>query len=549
MSTDTFMLSAGQSKPFQRSGSSLLGPADADHFRIKVGRYGDRWYCDPLPADSMWPAWEGSVPSISTVKKASGSDWSFVALKRVNEALEQRPTRFDGMNAAERYESLKAINKLGLSAAALRGTNVHLYCEAKLYGSDWRIPADAPGAEYMPAVDAWFDQHQPELIAAEYVVIRRQIDGRFGYGGTPDGLVRINGEILAIDWKSRGEDSDHGAYPEEAEQVAAGVKADYMIVQGEHGAERQQIPDVVGGLIVSIRPDGARSYPIGIELANKNWLARHAWWTARLDERDPIGKPWPIKKPSAPPINAGTFLLAPVLTANLIERLRAIAELSTEVAQQVRNAWPTGCPKLSEGGHTAKQLEQIQQLVELAETITSAQWADLPTEPAPPRIITPVEHRARVAPDEGEPASTDRMQQMRDMHAALDDVQRGWIAQLADQSRTVASFHLAECKTERSTRIVRGLIQLAVNDCMDDDLARAVAAFALGNDDPLQTSISAGAAIAALDWTEAMTFQSACETFTAGRMDLVFDDNGMMRIIDRPLTADQVAERLAGTWV
>jgi hypothetical protein len=41
--------------------SILKGPADADHFRVKVGRYGDRWYTDPLPACGIAPAsdWHG----------------------------------------------------------------------------------------------------------------------------------------------------------------------------------------------------------------------------------------------------------------------------------------------------------------------------------------------------------------------------------------------------------------------------------------------------------------------------------------------------------
>jgi hypothetical protein len=32
-------------------------------------------------------------------------------------------------------------------------------------------------------------------------------------------------------------------------------------------------------------------------------------------------------------------------------------------------------------------------------------------------------------------------------------------------------------------------------------------------------------------------------------MTLAFDDTGVMRLVDRPLTADQVAERLGGIWV
>ena len=538
MSADPFMLATGQSKPFQRSGSSLLGPADADHFRIKVGRYGDRWYCDPLPADSMWPAWEGSVPSISTVKKASGSDWSFVALKRVNEALEQRSTRFDGMDAAERYEALKAINKLGLSAAAQRGTNVHLYCEAKLHGSDWRIPVGAPGCEYIGAVDAWFDQHQPELIAAEYVVIKRTMldastgEQIAGYGGTPDGLLRIAGQLWAIDWKSRGEDSDHGAYPEEAEQIAAGVTADYMIVQGDNGAERQEIPDVLGGLIVSIRPDGARSYPINISDAAPNWRARHAWWTARLNERKPVGKPWPIKKPSAAP----TFSpLDAALTANLIERLRTIAAIAPMQAGLVRANWPADLPKLSDGGHTAEQLERIVEIVERAEQAVSAPFADLPAEPAPLRNVDRAEVVAvRVVPDEGAELNETVLGKLRAANQSLTETQANWTGRLAVESRQVASFHLAEVRTERSGRIAGALMRLAAwlgEDFTDADaVVRALVSAVTGTDEPLQPALPCGAAVAVLNADEALRFRSLATELIEGRLALAPDDDGVLRV-------------------
>jgi hypothetical protein len=199
---------------------------------------------------------------------------------------------------------------------------------------------------------------------------------------------------------------------------------------------------------------------------------------------------------------------------------------------------------LSDGGHTDEQLDRIQQIVEQAETICSAPFSDLPAEPAPLRTVNVAEVCARVVPDEGEPAGEGRMVQLRELHGALDDTQRAWIAALADQSRAVASFHLSERKTTRSTRIVRGLIVLAANECMDDDLVRAAAAFALDSDEPLHQSLPTGAAVAALGWIEAGTFLAACETFVAGGMAIDIDDTGVMRLIDNPLTEAEAAARL-----
>ncbi len=99
----------------------LRGPADADHFRVKVGRYGDRFYTDPLEADTIAPTSEATFPSVSTCKKASGSDWSFVALKRVSTAMDAAPyNKLADWKPADRYEGLKAVNKNGLNAAAQR---------------------------------------------------------------------------------------------------------------------------------------------------------------------------------------------------------------------------------------------------------------------------------------------------------------------------------------------------------------------------------------------------------------------------------------------
>ena len=238
----------------------------------------------------------------------------------------------------------------------------------------------------------------------------------------------------------------------------------------------------------------------------------------------------------------------PPLAANLLERLRAIAALSPNVAQRVREVWPADCPKLSEGGHTAEQLAQIQQIVEQAEALTSAPFNDLPTEPAPLRHAEVAEVRARVVPDEGGDADEALVQQLRQQHHALTDDQRSWIAWLADQSRQVATFHMAERKTLRTTRIVRGLVTLAANDCMNQELVRAAAAFAIESDEPLQAPTPPGAVIAVMGHIEASAFVAACEAFVDGRMTLAFDANGVMRLIDRPLTADQAAKSLGGTW-
>jgi hypothetical protein len=254
---------------------TLLGPADADHFRVKVGRFGDRFYCDPLPGCDIAEATDQTWPSISTVKKASGQDWSYVAMKRCATAVAEHPELFAGNNLDGAYEQFKVADKHYKNIAFNRGTIIHLWMEDLLSGEpprtftpfDLEVNKLKPEAleeatRYLSAVKAWFDTYEPQLVAKEVVCIHRTLNG-VGYGGTADAIIRIDGKLYMADWKSRG--SDHDAYAEEAAQVAALAGAEYMIVTDETGNPvRRLLPDFEGGLIVSIKTDGCRTYPVAL---------------------------------------------------------------------------------------------------------------------------------------------------------------------------------------------------------------------------------------------------------------------------------------------
>jgi hypothetical protein len=282
----------------------LRGPEHADNYRIKVGRYRDRWYRDPLPADSLAPvtADDEAYPSVSTVKGASGKDWTFVGLKRV--AFSPDLMEVASKEPYERYERLKVINSLDLSAAMRRGTNVHTWAECLAYGVPQFLTANDAGADYFGTVDRLFADLQPELVAAEVVAFHRTINGA-GYGGTADGIFRIDGKTYMVDWKSRGEESDHGAYAEEAAQLGAYCGAQYMIVADDdpanpHGAKRIQVPHLDGALIVSIKPDSYEVYPVELGRAMDYFQSMHSWWLARRDEHKTTGAKWAPRRAVEP---------------------------------------------------------------------------------------------------------------------------------------------------------------------------------------------------------------------------------------------------------
>lgn len=394
--------------------------------------------------------------------------------------------------------------------------------------------------EVLAIRDAWrtlLESHDLEIVASEQIVVHPElmIAGRF------DRVVRhrASGRLYILDTKTGKSAADF--LQAHAVQLYLYASAP-LCADGPTGDADFEVGEFVPmhavdqsvALVAHLPMEGEPSI-IGINIAAGRacfeQVIRPTWaWRSRTDLRvDAWG--------------AGTTAPSPRI-ANLLGRLRTIAAMSPEMAQSVRASWPAGVPKLSDGGHTEDDFDRIEWLVADAEDRISAPFADLPAEPAPLRTVNVAEVRARIVPDEGEPAGEGRMVQMRELHGALDDAQRAWIAALADQSRAVASFHLSERKTMRSTRIVRGLIVLAQNECMDDDLVRAAAAFALDSGEPLQGSLPTGAAIAALGWTEALTFQTACETFVAGGMAIDIDDTGVMRLIDKPLTEAEAAARL-----
>lgn len=275
----------------------LRGPQHADNYRIKVGRFKERWYRDPLPGDAIAPAVtddDEAYPSVSSVKGASGKDWSFVSLKRIAHADDLSEIAAKGFY--ERYERFKVINQLDLTAAMRRGTNVHTWAECIAYGIPQYLRRDGEGGAYFPVVDKLFQDLQPKLVAAEFVCIHRTLNG-LGYGGTSDGIFEIDGKLYMVDWKSRSEDADHDVYPEEAGQIGAYCGAEYIIVEDKdpanpHGARRDTMPELDGGLIVSIKPDSYEVYPIDLPRATEHFHSQHAWWVARRSEGRTYGPKW-----------------------------------------------------------------------------------------------------------------------------------------------------------------------------------------------------------------------------------------------------------------
>jgi hypothetical protein len=390
-------------------------------------------------------------------------------MKATAEMADAEWTRLAALPITDRYEAIKAHDKAASRINMARGSLIHEWAEDLLHHRPFRFPLGYEQAvvdqatPYQSALHAFFDAHQPELVAAEVVCLHRTLNG-IGYGGAADAFVRIDGGVWVVDWKSRA--SDHAAYLEEAAQGGGYAGAEYMIVTGPDGNPmRTLIPDVAGVLIVSIRTDGFRAYPIDRDGAVKAYAAMHRWWVEQRAFTDDkvIGKPWAPK--AATPTSDRDALRA------------RLVKLLPEHEEQVRAWWPQGVPPLSKDGHTADQLAALRHLLERVEAEIGAPFDPLPQplverpEPAAVFIVHP--------PDDGGEVGKSEMAALKRRMTALPDERQKAVAMIAAEAHDAGRSISVQAKPcVRRWEIARALVRWAETSGDIDGLAEAVIAIA-----------------------------------------------------------------------
>lgn len=455
----------------------LLGPEDPDNFRVAVGRFKERHYTDPLPGCALLPnpdpEWTG--PAITTVKKASGADWSAVSIRRI--ASHDGLAQIAEMPTAERYDRFNSINRNGLNTAGGRGTIVHLWAEDMLAGLSPRTLTDTdmmamslPTASlseaqpYLPALIEFFERYQPEPIAKEAVCIHRDLQG-VGYGGTADLFAKVAGSIVVIDWKTRTATSNHGAYAEEAAQVAALAGAQYMIVRKGNLATRELPPRCDHGLIVSIKPGGCKLYEIDLELAFDHWQSMHRWWIARRSETQSIKAA--RTKNAAPPtagverqaggvVSAPPAAIAHTLRDQIIERMRWL--LDNGHTDNLLAIWPDGIPGLkTDHRHSDSELNQIGAALTTIESLAEAPFHRQPTQPARRHTNPPVTATAEI--DEGPALAIADLADLTVRYSRVTDSDRATLREWAAEANSAgASISVTQRPHQRRYLITEALI-------------------------------------------------------------------------------------------
>lgn len=407
---------------------TLRPPSDPEHFRTQVGRYRERWYVDPLPADDTWNAWDGQVPSVTTVKGAWPKHLVPWATKCSAEFAVDHHDQWSGLDRQAAIDLIAGASNRTRDKAAARGTGVHHVLEQLAAGQE-PMTALIPDVEpYLPACRQLIADLAPTWVATEAVAICRR-----GWGGTLDAIVTsdVLGGTFLVDWKTRTAGKSLGAYDDEGVQLAAYADADYLIVADDDGnAHRVPVPDLDGAAIIAIGVDGYKVVPVNLDAATTTWFALHRFWKAKGDGgilSRPLHTHKAAKAPAAEPADE-TLLRRRAWITGRVDAIKKADAVDRLVA-----AWPADTPTPKVAGWTHDQIDAIDRALPPIESKLRLEFAPDPanrTEPGTLPTPEPFEpqgyalvlaYRARLRDIGDEPREWLRDQWKATGHPPLDD--------------------------------------------------------------------------------------------------------------------------------
>lgn len=166
----------------------------------------------------------------------------------------------------------------GVRSATELGTAVHDAIESYAL-SGTRPTVDDEVLPFLDAFDRWAQVWQPKYLAAEAAVYNRT----YGYAGTLDAIVELDGMSLIVDTKTTRSDVDSRGnpstpYPEVALQLAAYRHAEllatfrarrteimrrrYYLISEVEVEECVPMPAVDGAAVIHITPNRCTAYPV-----------------------------------------------------------------------------------------------------------------------------------------------------------------------------------------------------------------------------------------------------------------------------------------------
>lgn len=158
-------------------------------------------------------------------------------------------------------------------AAMARGTDLHRAAEARALGQEPKIADE--NVAYLEQYDRFLAEFQPEFVLAESCVYAPT----YGYAGTLDAIVRIDGRTVVADIKTtpHGPNSEkmRPPYPEVALQLCmyrrselVGLLAERRYAAGKRyyvfdpDAEHEPMPETDGAVCIVISPEDYLVVPV-----------------------------------------------------------------------------------------------------------------------------------------------------------------------------------------------------------------------------------------------------------------------------------------------
>lgn len=402
-------------------------------------------YVDPLtPCDLLPEVPDERLPSFTAVKSLHKKEFKKKTEYGTFELTAVRAAKYVVANR----EHLLQLDDGGIMAAVAsapgrdlnqagqRGTSIHLLLEALIKGHEldrkW-VAIYAPAAlDYVDAIEAWWQDQRPEAELAETV----GYNWEHRYACTADVIgMRMRSypdQILAVDFKTRGVDSNHGCYAEEGQQLAAAAFSEYVVVdRGDGVIVRRQPPKCTLGVIVSIKPDSVEMYPVDLAQAWEAWKLTCAGWrlrqeaaslgnkatsnkptfvqpaplpvTDQSEETAPAATGAPVQESATPvAVSSDAFAGLPdedgkpqVDRAKMATLLRErILGLSDDGKKVLSNVWPQGLmtfgaarkqdPEIWFELYTVADLRTIEDAIAKAERASGASFPEESTEPCVP---------------------------------------------------------------------------------------------------------------------------------------------------------------------
>lgn len=500
---------------------------------------------------------EGGKPTgysrATTIAKAIEDQHSLIAWKArmTAKGLTMRP---DLLKLVATTDDRKALDDLceqaadvgGSTARRNEGTALHAAIEASIKGQP--VPGIL-GAD-VDAFHAALAAHGLEPIAdlSERIVV---LDG-YRVAGTFDLAVRHGGTVYVLDIKT-GASVTYGGLAW-ATQLAIYANASALYTQGgaADGSDDRREPtppfDRTVALIAHIQPDSARCDLHALDIA-AGWetfelavavraaRSRRDWLTPFASPSPhPAGEGAPAPTPDEKTGEASTpgHVTSEGAPAT---RLAWISDRITALPDPQRAAlsahWPEGIAKPRQVRDGAswddKDVELLDDLIGRYERTVEAPFAG--GDPEAPRADKPepVAPPARQTIDEGDTVTEFAVSAVASMLTALDTTARAAIAQITQQAFDAGvAFNLRANPTERRYALAHALLTWADQLDADPEFLRAALEHVTAD---VQPGLALGAIVGALDIHQAFALRDAIEQVCAGRLALLFGDDGHGRLV------------------